>query len=125
MAVEEVWGAPTASHLTTPPARWYGPVAVFLGRASIGERTVTHLGVYFDLFDLVGSAASRIQLDLTPEITADQFRRRIAEAGGECELASDLMSDGESVELLRVVGSGVVAVFGAHGRMTSLSSEPR
>ncbi len=125
MDVEALWGQPTAGHLTTPPALWYGPVAAFLGRSPTGERTVTHLGVYFDLFGPVDSAESPIQLDLSSETTADQFRRLIAEAGGEFELASDLMDEDKSVELLRVVGSGVVAVFDENAHMTCLTSERR
>ena len=65
-----------------------------------------------------------ISLDLSPETSTEEFRRRVAEVGGRCEIASDLMYEDDAVLLVRVMESGVVGIWDEHGRMTCLSSEP-
>ena len=118
----DMWGSPTTYRLTTPPSRWWGPVAIFLGSG----RRITHMGIYFE--GLGGEArealgASPISLDLVPETTPTEFRRRVSEAGAECEDATDLTFDDDAVLLIRVLGSGVVGVWDEQGLMTCLSSE--
>ena len=83
------------------------------------------MGIYFEWGDTEAERAegAPISLDLSPGTTAEEFRRFVAEAGGQCELASDLMYDDDTVPMIRVIDSGVVAICDEQGRMTCLSSQ--
>jgi hypothetical protein len=120
--VQRAWGAPLQLRLTRPPSLSYGPVMVFLR-----DRVVTHMGIYFrnlDNGDELLPGSIQLAFDLDGRTLIEEFRQRIDQAGSNCELARDLMYEGEPEVVLRVRESAVTAVFDEAGRLSCLVSEP-
>ena len=114
-----VWGEPAEYRLTSPPSRTYGPVMVVMAdNEMVGSLTM-----------LVGDrgppAPFEFALDLNAETTLDEFRRTVEQAGRHCDLASEVMYDGEPEVVVRVRESGVLAVFDENGHLSCLSSAQR
>jgi hypothetical protein len=120
--IQRSWGPPSQLRLTRPPSRSYGPVMVFLR-----DGLVTHMGIYFrnrGNGDEPLPGSNQLVYDLDGRTLIDEFRQRVDQAGSHCDLARDVMYDGEPEVVLRIQESAVTAVFDEAGRLSCLESEP-
>ena len=107
-----LWGQPSESHLSRPPACSYGPVWLFLR-----DGKVTHAGIYPALSSAAGPPGFQFDVPLDEEA----FRRSVVMAGLHCTHAVDLMRKGDPEVVLRIDESGVEVVFDEVGRVSCLA----